>query len=279
MDTYTDNPLSLDEVKGERDVANDRNIDNIEEEEEEMETDTLLSQGDKESSSATGLNSIEEGTVKEKANYNYPQHPLTEELACIPDMPGNFVRVGKLYVCCVKNESGYDKNNDGNKKRVQLKAKDLKCTVGPCWPMLLCTYSLIIGISSAAYFSYLPMLPWIFSFGGVTLLCVVVFALTKTACSNPGILPRVSEAPEGEDWRWNDSAQSYIPPGATYCQESQVIVYDYDHFCPWTGTTIAGGNMNYFSCFVSSLGILCVFVMFLSIAGSAAAIQIQHKHS
>ena len=74
-------------------------------------------------------------------------------------------------------------------------------------------------------------------------------------------------------------SQSYIPPGATYCQESQVIVYDYDHFCLWTGTTIAGGNMNYFSCFVSSLGILCVFVMFLSIAGSAAAIQVQHKHS
>ena len=54
MDTYTRvNPYHLDEVKGKKDVANDRNIDNIVEEEEEMETDTLLSQGDKESSSAT----------------------------------------------------------------------------------------------------------------------------------------------------------------------------------------------------------------------------------
>eukprot|EP00942_MAST-04A_sp_MAST-4A-sp1_P000411 g411.t1 len=209
-------------------------------------------------------------------DYNYPQHPLTEELACIPNMPGNLVRVGKLYVCCVKNSEGklVTNNNRGN---MTLRPKDLKWTVGPCWPMLLCTYSLIIGISSTVYISYLPTLPWIFSVGGLLLLGIVVIALTKTACGNPGILPRVTTVPEGEErWRWNDSAQSYVPPGATYCQESQVIVYDYDHFCPWTGTTIAGGNMSAFSCFVSSLGILCVFVMFLAVAGSAAAIQLQH---
>ena len=214
--------------------------------------------------------------INEEDDYNYPQHPLTEELACIPNMPGNLVRVGKLYVCCVKNGEGklVTNNNRGN---MTLRPKDLKWTVGPCWPMLLCTYSLIIGISSTVYISYLPTLPWIFSVGGLLLLGIVVIALTKTACGNPGILPRVTTVPEGEErWRWNDSAQSYVPPGATYCQESQVIVYDYDHFCPWTGTTIAGGNMSAFSCFVSSLGILCVFVMFLAVAGSAAAIQLQH---
>ena len=214
--------------------------------------------------------------LSQNNDYNYPQHPLTEELACIPNMPGNLVRVGKLYVCCVKNGEGklVTNNNRGN---MTLRPKDLKWTVGPCWPMLLCTYSLIIGISSTVYISYLPTLPWIFSVGGLLLLGIVVIALTKTACGNPGILPRVTTVPEGEErWRWNDSAQSYVPPGATYCQESQVIVYDYDHFCPWTGTTIAGGNMSAFSCFVSSLGILCVFVMFLAVAGSAAAIQLQH---
>lgn len=29
----------------------------------------------------------------------------------------------------------------------------------------------------------------------------------------------------------------------TWCGESAVLVRDYDHFCPWTGNTIAGGNL------------------------------------
>ena len=268
MEKYTDEPNA--------ELA-DVEIGGIAEEEEGaegQETDTLLSESnDKAGGGARSNDDIDTGNGS-SGDYDYPQHPLTEELACIPDMPGNFARVGKLYVCGVRNR---DVNADpGRSERgVEIQSKHLRWTVGPCWPMLLCTYSLIVGISCAAYIAFLPSLPWIFSLGGITLLCIVVFALTKTACTNPGILPRVTNPPD-DSWRWNDSAQSYVPPGATYCQESQVIVYDYDHFCPWTGTTIAGGNMSYFSCFVSSLGMLCVFVMFLTVAGSAASLQTRH---
>ena len=265
MEKYTDEPNT--------DLADVETGGVAEEDEgaEGQETDTLLSESDnKDSSSSNDTDS----SNRSLDDYNYPQHPLTEELACIPDMPGNFARVGKLYVCGMRNK---DVNADPGRSQggVGIQSKDLKWTVGPCWPMLLCTYSLIVGVSCAAYIAFLPSLPWIFSAGGITLLCIVVFALTKTACTNPGILPRVTNPPD-DSWRWNDSAQSYVPPGATYCQESQVIVYDYDHFCPWTGTTIAGGNMSHFSCFVSSLGILCVFVMFLTVAGSAASMQARH---
>ena len=33
----------------------------------------------------------------------------------------------------------------------------------------------------------------------------------------------------------------------------QVLVKDIDHFCPWTGTTIGGGNIRCFHCFVSAI--------------------------
>eukprot|EP00945_MAST-04E_sp_MAST-4E-sp1_P008228 g8228.t1 len=194
-------------------------------------------------------------------SFKYPRHTPTEELSCIPDMPGGLPRVGQLYVCC----TGEARDDDGGLQRDQI-----GWTVGPCWPMLCVTYSLIIGISGMVYINYCPNLPIIFWFAGIALTTTVVVALTKTACSNPGVLPRVTEAPD-DTWRWSENAQSYYPPGATYCRESQVIVTDYDHFCPWTGTTIAGGNIGWFGCFVSSLGVLCVFVMFVAIGGSAVA--------
>lgn len=207
------------------------------------------------------MDSQASGVSKVKGSFKYPRHALSEELSCIPDMPGSFPRVGQLYVCC----TGEERTEEGG-----LREDQIIWTVGPCWPMLFCTYILIIGISMFVYASFGSSLPFIFWIAGVSLTAVVTAALTKTACSNPGILPRVAEAPD-QTWRWSDPAQSYYPPNATYCRESQVIVRDYDHFCPWTGTTIAGGNIGWFGCFVSSLGVLCVFVMFVAIGGSAVA--------
>jgi DHHC palmitoyltransferase len=45
------------------------------------------------------------------------------------------------------------------------------------------------------------------------------------------------EAGEG-GWFWNEQVASFRPPGALYCRECGVLVQDYDHLCPWTGTGI-----------------------------------------
>jgi hypothetical protein len=47
------------------------------------------------------------------------------------------------------------------------------------------------------------------------------------------------EAGEG-GWFWNEQVGSYRPPGALYCRECGVLIQDYDHLCPWTGTGIGG---------------------------------------
>jgi DHHC palmitoyltransferase len=39
-------------------------------------------------------------------------------------------------------------------------------------------------------------------------------------------------------WFWNEQVGSYRPPGALYCRECGVLIQDYDHLCPWTGTGI-----------------------------------------
>ena len=54
---------------------------------------------------------------------------------------------------------------------------------------------------------------------------------------------------QGHDWtqypRAGEDAWVLVPQSVrtTWCSESGILVRDYDHFCPWTGTTIAGGNM------------------------------------
>ena len=190
-------------------------------------------------------------------NFNYPYNPHQDDLSCIPELPCShtYVKVGKLYKC--KTDYGL--------------CNGRSLYVGACWPMMLLTQCLISGITLAALFAYGAHVHWLFVVGGLINMLVTVVALAKTSCTDPGIVERHEKSPD-QTWRWNERGQSYYPPGRgiTYCSESQILVEDYDHFCPWTGTTIAGGNMKWFTVFVSSLSLLCVVVIFITIIGSAS---------
>ena len=56
---------------------------------------------------------------------------------------------------------------------------------------------------------------------------------------------------------WNEQVGSYRPPDAMYCRECQVLIEDYDHFCPWTGTGIGKRNKMAFKCFMCFVLLLC----------------------
>ena len=71
-------------------------------------------------------------------------------------------------------------------------------------------------------------------------------------------MERVVDEEAGEGgWFWNEQVGSFRPPGALYCRECGVLIQDYDHLCPWTGTGIGRGNMAAFKTFVVSINILC----------------------
>lgn len=126
------------------------------------------------------------------------------------------------------------------------------CVLGAWWPMHIFTQSLIIGISLGCYISFFPCLEWYICLPATLTLIALVTALALTGFTDPGIQPRYSRPPQ-ESWRWSEPAQSYRAPGVVYCSESGVLVKDIDHFCPWTGTTIAGGNIRYFYAFICML--------------------------
>ena len=158
--------------------------------------------------------------------------------------------------------------------------RGLRCVVGPCWPMLCVTFSLIIVPSLPIYAFCGSLFFNRFGWGiaGLPVLAVteivVIVALALTACSDPGVARRYPDHPceggerggasgsgkggelavaLGAKWSYSKKAGSWRQPGVVYCSESCVLVEEIDHFCPWTGTTIGKKNLPYFNCFTASL--------------------------
>ncbi|KAH8091968.1 hypothetical protein JL720_5544 [Aureococcus anophagefferens] len=54
-------------------------------------------------------------------------------------------------------------------------------------------------------------------------------------------------------------AHAFRPPGTIFCQECQILVEDYNHFCPWSGTAIGKGNERYFTAYLAAVVASLVF--------------------
>jgi len=134
---------------------------------------------------------------------------------------------------------------------------------GPCWPFcLFITVPLIAVLSGLAlYFCILradASLPLWVAYIYCPLMALTLFSLFMVSCRDPGLMERVSDQEDGGNaFLWNEQVASYRPPDAMYCRECKVLIEDYDHLCPWTGTGIGKKNMTCFKAFVVSVNLLC----------------------
>jgi len=140
---------------------------------------------------------------------------------------------------------------------------------GPCWPFcFLVTVPLILGIPAAVAYFYIinedsPVPIWV-AYIYFPVLGLVFAALFCVSCQDPGLMERVTDEEAGEGgWFWNEQVGSFRPPGALYCGECGVLIQDYDHLCPWTGTGIGRKNMLAFKVFIVGINVLCVFSVVL----------------
>lgn len=142
------------------------------------------------------------GTV----DYNYPTKKRRGTISgCVPLLPCASKIVGRMMV--------FRSAPDGRPT----------CMVGPCWPCLGVTYTLIIGISSTLFSALLPHCHPIVAGLSIGFLLCVLGSLSGTACSNPGIVPRTAEAPT-DNWKYHSVAETYHAPElrAHYCNDAQV---------------------------------------------------------
>jgi hypothetical protein len=206
-----------------------------------------------------------------------------EETICNPyDYPstkGKYSMSGDIQPppsCCYKRQVGrfYVCMDRADANGVQVPC----CMVGPCWPMMLMTMSLILGagaLSSGIFGQFLVK-----STAGIVVLVVglsfvvgVAICFGCTACRNPGIYPRQGKDTTG-DMIWHEETKSWRPRrGVMMDSETRVLAYQIDHFCPWTGTLIARDNMCCFSSFTSFLLFACLGVGAICIYGLIAATE------
>jgi hypothetical protein len=134
---------------------------------------------------------------------------------------------------------------------------------GPCWPFcVFVTLPLIMGVAGLVSFFLIfddrfGLPSWLIAIYGLA-VGAVLFSLFCVSCRDPGLMDRVVDEEAGQGgWFWNEQVGSFRPPGALYCRECAVLIQDYDHLCPWTGTGIGRRNMWAFKSFVVTVNILC----------------------
>mmetsp|Transcript_15206 Transcript_15206/g.23016 ORF Transcript_15206/g.23016 Transcript_15206/m.23016 type:complete len:212 (-) Transcript_15206:128-763(-) len=202
-------------------------------------------------------------TVDEDHEFNYPETEARSHTLSymVPPPPRCFYqfKIGRMYVVSAKrvvDETG------GTVTKI-------KCILGACWPMTFITMAVIAAVSFIALSGFLEKLGFIWTIAAIFLIGSTLGSLMLTGISDPGIVPRKQAMDvEGQDLkrRWMPG----IKKGNSYCDESQVVVKNMDHFCPWTGTVIADGNMIFFQVFIASLCTLLGFiavVCFVSVSG------------
>mmetsp|Transcript_15221 Transcript_15221/g.34401 ORF Transcript_15221/g.34401 Transcript_15221/m.34401 type:complete len:182 (+) Transcript_15221:623-1168(+) len=104
----------------------------------------------------------------------------------------------------------------------------------------------------------------------------VLASLFCVSCQDPGLMERVTDEEAGNGgWFWNEQVGSFRPPGALYCRECGVLIQDYDHLCPWTGTGVGRRNMMAFKLFVVGVNVLCYFSIILVIVALLRGLRVK----
>eukprot|EP01083_Nonionella_stella_P073997 200475_1 len=187
---------------------------------------------------------------------------------------GNMVILKERTVEVVDNPNDIEASSIGSGHRFE---SEIVYIVGPYWPMMLgVTYPLILGVS---YFTaanvifvkgseYNPGLAVIWSL----LTFALCYSLFRVAFKNPGILKKHASPPKygpnEPQWRWDDRVQSYAPRRAVYDTDCAVVIEEFDHTCPWTGTAIGKGNMPAFQAFIV-LVFLCLIMDVILLTSSS----------
>jgi hypothetical protein len=149
---------------------------------------------------------------------------------------------------------------DGAVMTRKVSKRQIDLVVGPYWPMMVfVTYPLIFVVSglTAVKAVFIPNYNMVLVISWSCMTFGLCFSLFNVAFRDPGILPKYKHVPLNEtrksSWRWINSAQSYAPRYAYYDDDCAVIVEEFDHTCPWTGTAIGKKNMLAFQFFIGFL--------------------------
>ncbi|CAF1651776.1 unnamed protein product, partial [Adineta ricciae] len=159
---------------------------------------------------------------------------------------------------------------------------------------------ILISITSGLFFGFdCPYLtyrlgPFVPVIAAILYLSTICF-IFRTACSDPGILPRatsdevqylersnISNSPQSValpgrtievqmhtghviQLKFCSTCKIFRPPRVSHCSLCDACIANFDHHCPWVGNCVGLRNYRYFYLFLFSLSILCVYILAFNI--------------
>jgi len=110
----------------------------------------------------------------------------------------------------------------------------------------------------------------------IPLTMSALYFLFKTNFTDPGIIPRATKeqpmyGPLNEYDRFCTTCYVVRASKAKHCSICDNCVNGFDHHCPWVGTCVAERNLRYFVGFVTSTGLLAMYVGLVCLANLFAS--------
>lgn len=147
------------------------------------------------------------------------------------------LRVGSNWLVCGRKRSAWPR----------------QIFVGPDWPCMCCTYSLLVVPTAFFLVLVASKIHGAVVVAGCLSLVVLLVAFTRTACSDPGIVFRGERRGEDANLRFCSRCDTERPLEARHCYDCELCVDGHDHHCPWTGKCIGARTIYFFYAFLTAL--------------------------
>mmetsp|Transcript_7781 Transcript_7781/g.19066 ORF Transcript_7781/g.19066 Transcript_7781/m.19066 type:complete len:332 (-) Transcript_7781:1619-2614(-) len=154
------------------------------------------------------------------------------------------------------------------------------CLTGPDAVVFIFNHFLTFGILALFYALVAIRLHIGVIVGGFILHGISLYFLLRCAFTEPGILPRSSQAANKDiigdppkhivngrevQLAYCSTCHIFRPPKTKHCRICDNCVEEFDHHCPWVMNCVAKRNYRYFVGFVAAISSLCVYVCVCSL--------------